>query len=272
MNQLKFMLQVTEQCNLSCVYCSSNLPYTKYKEEKELNINEFILIMEYIKKYIPQDFYINYIITGGEPSLYKYIKQLIKIIQKDRHSHRIYIRTNSFTLYDKIFNGISNVCFDITYHYNIVLDNIRQQYLETILHNIRFLLDNDNLCNLNILSIDELSTKITDDILSQYRAICHNDNAPYEIKTAKQTANYTPHTNNINPYFNKKIYLYRIIKLMPDYTFCYGCDIANKYIIQPKHKKYIDLRYNYIWKIIQSKLHKQEVCVLSDCSCHVCQL
>ena len=273
MDYAKIMFQVIDNCNLSCIYCSSNLPYTGQAEIKEIDYRELILLMEYIKKYIPRCFYIQYIITGGEPSLYSNISKFLQILQKDTHKHDIYIRTNSFIRYDNIFNNISNVHFDMTYHYDSVLKEYREEYFNTILHNIEFLLKHQNYTQLKILSHDELSPSILDNLLTKYRRASKNNNALYEIRTARQTAYFTPcHNNYKNNHFNKNIYVYRVIKSMSDYSFVYGCEIASKYAIIPKTPEYNSLRRNHIWKIIQANLFKQERCNLSDCNCHICTL
>lgn len=275
MNYIKIIFQVIDSCNLSCVYCSSNLPYTRQRqlELKEIDYRDLIILLEYIKKYIPRNFYIQYIITGGEPSLYNNIGKFLQILQKDIHMHDIYIKTNSFIKYDDIFDNISNVHFDITYHYNSVLKEYREDYFNTILHNIEFLLNRQNYTQLKILSLDELSPSISDNLLTQYRKASKSNNASYEIRIPRQTEYFVPCQNKYkNRNFNKYIYIYRIIKSMIDYNFIYECEIAEKYAIIPKISEYRSLKRNHIWKIIQLNLFKQERCNLPNCNCNICTL
>lgn len=273
MNYLKFMFQVIDMCNLACKYCSSNLPYIEQQTHQKLNHNELILFIEYVKKYIPKDFHIQYIITGGEPSLHGEISQILQILQKDTHSHDIRLRTNSYIYFDNIFSKISNIYFDITYHYDSVQENQRKDYFNIILHNVKFIIKNNNFCSLNIISFDDLSKSIINDLILQYKTVYGSNNAPYEIRTARRTQYYTPINNTYtNSYFNKNIYVYRVVKIMNDYRFIYGCDIANKYAILPKNIEYSNIRYKCVWRTIQSNLFKQEKCILPDCTCHICTL
>ena len=68
------ILHVNNYCNLSCEYCSSNVPYIS-KYHNEIDITRIPILLSYIQRYIPSDYFIKYIITGGETTLYKNIKR-----------------------------------------------------------------------------------------------------------------------------------------------------------------------------------------------------
>ena len=273
MNYVKIMFQMIDSCNLSCIYCSSHIPYTNTSDIRQINYNELLLFIRYVKKYIPDDFYIEYVLTGGEPSLYTNIVQFINILQQDTHPHKIYIRTNSLIPFDNIFHNVSNIYFDITYHYNSIPVERREEYFSTILHNAQFLINNNNFCRLIIMSFSKLSDTTIKNIIKEYKIATRNNNAPYELRIARQTKYYVSQNyKQCNTYFHQLIYIYRTIKVMTNYSFDYGCSIANKYVILPKKKEYIYFRYNKLWQTIKANLFKQEVCNIQDCTCHICTL
>lgn len=275
-NTIKFIFHVTYQCNLQCIYCSSNIPYiNNNNKNKEIDYRNLILVIEHIKKNIPSNFNIQYYITGGEPSIYSNINKFINLLHKDNHKHEIYVRTNSYSKFDNIFRDINNVKFLITFHYDSFTDEMgRKIYFSNIIHNIQYLTKNNNFIYFNILSYKYLPSDIVNNILSQYKLVCGNNNIGHEIMIARQTNYYLSKENIVynNTYYGNNILMYRSIKIKSDYNFMYACKLANKYIIIPQISDYTNLLHKKPWGIILSNLYKYEKCSIPNCDCRICKL
>ena len=263
MNFIKMILHVNNYCNLSCEYCSSNIPYISLKNQHdELDIIKLPILLNFIKRYIPIDYFIEYIITGGETTLYKNIITLIKLLDTDLHEHKTMITTNSTIPFDNIFDNISGKYFTITYHYD-TLKYKHEEYYDCILHNIDFLINNNNHVEFTVISKDKIDKKISNNISRIY-----NNKIEFETRIARNTEYY--HLNNTPPP-NKNYmlnrYIYRTIKVLQNFDFCYGCDIANKNAIIPNDKRHINLFSKTAWGHIQENLNKKSKCTLVECLC-----
>lgn len=271
-NRLCVIFHVNDYCNFKCIYCCSNIPYLPNNTHKDINVYKLSLVINQIKKNISPDFFIKYVIIGGEPLVYKDIIKFISILEQDTHAHSITILTNaSFDMSDS-FKQIKNIFFTISYHYDVLTNNSRDKYFATLLNNIDFLSQN-NYCKLNVISLNKLDNYIIDNILLKYKLVNHNPDIHYRIVIARTTPFYTTQSKEkyINPHFNQSdLYIYRSIKVDMDYNFYYGCEIANKVAIIPQYCESVNLQYSHAWQIIKNNLFKKHRCTSQLCDCPLC--
>lgn len=105
-----FYLHLTYNCNLECVYCYNKKVRSGYSDNPSLDDWKNILdkILPYATKII---------LTGGEPFLYRQIKDIILYIKNYNKSINIEIISNcmidfpSNNQFDEVFNNISLIIF-----------------------------------------------------------------------------------------------------------------------------------------------------------------
>lgn len=89
-------LELTKACNLMCCHCYMDSNPLRDKGLKVLNLNQWEEIILQLKMYIPK----RIILIGGEPLLFKEIKQLIEIIKKQLPNTDIVLYSNLTLLKD----------------------------------------------------------------------------------------------------------------------------------------------------------------------------
>lgn len=117
-------LELTNQCNNYCLYCSSN---ANDEILKELNIN---YIKNILNKYKPKQ--VN--LSGGEPLLYSEIFTLIKYLKEQNYNVNIYTSGNYENNYDNNYDklkklkelNINKVIFNYNINSSILFDYITQ--------------------------------------------------------------------------------------------------------------------------------------------------
>ncbi len=116
----KIYIELTNNCNLNCSFCSNSK-----RNINTLEVNEFEHILKEINNYT--DFI--YLHVKGEPLIYPYLQQILNITQK--YNKKVCITTNGVYLKEKlsILNKFNNV-----YQINISLhsENNKFNYIEDI--------------------------------------------------------------------------------------------------------------------------------------------
>lgn len=104
-----YYLHLTYQCNLDCIYCYNKKIRSGYKDETPLR--EWYSILDKILPYASR-----IILTGGEPFLYKHIKDIVLYIKNYNKTISIEIISNCMIDYsnhqfDEVFGNISQITF-----------------------------------------------------------------------------------------------------------------------------------------------------------------
>lgn len=104
-----YYLHLTYKCNLDCIYCYNKKIRSSYIDE--LSLEEWYSILD---KILPCASKI--ILTGGEPFLYKHIREIILYIKKYNKCINIEIISNCMIDYcdnqfDEVFTNISQIIF-----------------------------------------------------------------------------------------------------------------------------------------------------------------
>lgn len=104
-----YYLHLTYKCNLDCIYCYNKKIRSGYMDE--LSLEEWYSIVNKILPYTSK-----IILTGGEPFLYKHIKEIVMYIKNHNKAINIEIISNCMIDYcdnqfDEVFTNISQVIF-----------------------------------------------------------------------------------------------------------------------------------------------------------------
>lgn len=116
----RIYIEITNICNLKCSFCSDSK-----RNKKEMNIDEFELVMSKINKYTD---YI-YLHVKGEPLSHHYLDDILSICKK--YNKKVCITTNGVFFKDRL-DILSK--YDNIYQINISLhsENNKDNYLEDI--------------------------------------------------------------------------------------------------------------------------------------------
>lgn len=122
-------LVVTEKCNLNCQHCIRGK-----KDQVDMSIDFLQAIIEKIKKEYTD---VEWVITGGEPTLHPEIKKILRYTSK--MADDILVTSNGFTNYYNEYEKKDNIKYQISLDgYNEIHNNIRGiNNYRTILSNIR---------------------------------------------------------------------------------------------------------------------------------------
>jgi len=159
-NYLK--IHLTDECNLNCIYCDLD----KENKRNDLSLNQYKAIIKYmteagIKKVK---------FTGGEPTLYTYLNDLIYFCKHDCNINDISITTNGLELLNQVYSlkmsGLSEV--------NISIDTLKEYRYKAITTNgnLKQIIESINAClnegikvNINALLIKDFNNDEINDFL-----------------------------------------------------------------------------------------------------------
>ena len=156
----RIYIEITNNCNLNCSFCSKVL-----KPRKNMSLEEFELILNKIKDYTD---YI-YLHVKGEPLIHK---DIIEFINKaNEYNLKVNLTTNG-VLFDKYAKELGE-CKNLNkINFSLHCENNKDNYLEDIFNNIKYLSPNTTviyrLWTLKNNELDEKSTKIVDKIKEYY--------------------------------------------------------------------------------------------------------
>ena len=170
----RIYIEITNNCNLNCSFCSEVL-----KPRRNMTLEEFELILNKIKDYTN---YI-YLHVKGEPLIHK---DIIKFINKaNDYNLKVNLTTNGvlFNKYAKELGKCKNLN---KINFSLHCENNKENYLEDIFDNIKYLSNTTVIYRLWTLKnneLDEKSTKIVDKIKEYY------DLSPETVDKIKNTTN-----------------------------------------------------------------------------------
>ena len=156
----KIYIEITNNCNLNCSFCS-----TVKRKKKYMSIKEFEEIIKKIKDYT------NYIYmhVKGEPLLHPNIIEFIKIAEK--YHLKVNLTTNG-TLFPKLASYISKCTNLNKINFSLHSENDIPNYCEKIFRSVEILSKNTTviyrLWTLKNDKLDKKSAKIVDKIKEYY--------------------------------------------------------------------------------------------------------
>ena len=161
----KIYIEITNNCNLNCSFCSEVL-----KPRKNISIDEFKLVLEKVKDYTD---YI-YLHVKGEPLLHPNIIELLKMV--DKYNLKVNLTTNG-VLFKKYAKELGKCNCLNKINFSIHCENNIDNYLENIFDNIKYLNSNTTkiyrLWTLNNNELDKKSTEIVEKIKDYYKLSPH---------------------------------------------------------------------------------------------------
>ena len=156
----KIYIEITNNCNLNCSFCSKVL-----KPRRNMTLEEFDVILNKIKDYTD---YI-YLHVKGEPLLHKDILEFIN--KANDYNLKVNLTTNG-VLFDKYAKELGK-CKNLNkINFSLHSENNKPNYLEDIFNNIKYLSTNTTviyrLWTLKDNKLDEKSTKIVEKLKEYY--------------------------------------------------------------------------------------------------------
>mgnify|MGYP006302547443 CR=1 FL=1 len=91
-------ISITDYCNLKCFFCSNEGMSLSQKNRKHADVNDLIYLIDILVKNGLK----NISLTGGEPTLYKYLDQLINYVNQNEGINGRAIHTNGINLNSKM--------------------------------------------------------------------------------------------------------------------------------------------------------------------------
>ncbi len=171
----RIYIEITNNCNLNCSFCSEVL-----KPRRNMSLEEFEEVLNKIKDYTD---YI-YLHVKGEPLVHK---DIIEFINKaNEYNLKVNLTTNG-TIFNKYAKELGK-CKNLNkINFSLHSENNKPNYLEEIFDNIKYLSTNTTviyrLWTLKNNELDEKSTKIVDKIKEYY------DLSPETVDKIKNTTN-----------------------------------------------------------------------------------
>ena len=156
----KIYIEITNNCNLNCSFCSEVL-----KPRRNITIEEFEKVLDKIKGYTE---YI-YLHVKGEPLIHK---DIINFINKaEEYNLKANLTTNG-TLFDKYAKELGKCSNLNKINFSLHSENNKDNYLEDIFNNVKYLSKDTTviyrLWTLKNNCLDDNSQKIVDTIKDYY--------------------------------------------------------------------------------------------------------
>jgi GTP 3',8-cyclase len=115
LNNFPLRIAVTDYCNLRCFFCSNEGMDRSKKNKKHANINQLKSLIKILSKKGLK----NISITGGDPTVYPYINELLTFL-KQFDSINVFFHTNGINLNQKVIKLLSETCSKIAVSVNSV--------------------------------------------------------------------------------------------------------------------------------------------------------
>lgn len=156
----RIYIEITNNCNLNCSFCSKVL-----KPRKNMTLEEFEIVLNKIKDFTD---YI-YLHVKGEPLIHK---DIIAFINKaNEYNLKVNLTTNG-TLFDKYAKELGKCSNLNKINFSLHCEHKKENYLEDIFDNIKYLSKNTTviyrLWTLKNNCLDNNSQKIVDKIKEYY--------------------------------------------------------------------------------------------------------
>jgi len=156
----KIYIEITNNCNLNCSFCSK-----VNRKKKYMSLEEYEKILNKIKDYTN---YI-YLHVKGEPLLHPKVIEMIKLAEK--YKLKVNLTTNG-VLFDKYAKELGQCTNLNKINFSLHSENNKDNYLDDIFDNIKFLSKKTTviyrLWTLKDNELDKKSTEIVDKIKDFY--------------------------------------------------------------------------------------------------------
>ena len=271
-NIFRLTIDITNYCNFDCKYCTLSIPYNYSLVHRDISVNDIKVIVMYVNKYL-SNYKIDCCIRGGEPTLHSKFDEIINELKYIKYLNNLILLTNGSILLNNY-----NVDYSIFNELRVSIhtDTIQHipYYLDIILNNIEFLLKLNVVPVIHIMkSIETYEYELNNllfvitNLFDKYSI----DTKEIEIVDTFSTINYINNNydySKVNSIYNqgykKPVYYCRAIKITPDMTYHYSCELASNISIPINNIYLIET-----WKYIQQYLNKKIVCNLSSCTCPI---
>lgn len=269
-NKLRLTLSATNYCNLNCKYCSMELPYKSTLQHGELSDIDIKVVVTYINTYFP-DFSIECSIAGGEPMLNTHLD---KMLSELKHLHKVnkYILLTNGTIPFNSYTLDYNIFDELRISIHVATLHQYPKYIEIVLDNIRYLLKNKISPQIYIMkSIDAKNINTIYNYVNDIFTIYNIQHKQIDIVDTFSTNYYSNPEydySKVNSLYNQNyqlpVYYRRAIKIKPDMTCIYNCDLASQIVIRNNNAY-----YPHVWKYIQKHINDKIVCELPTCVCPI---
>lgn len=271
-NIFRLTIDITNYCNFDCKYCTLSIPYKQALIHKNLSINDTKIIVMYANKYLT-GYNIDCSIRGGEPTLHNEFNKIVDELKRIKSLNNLILLTNGSILL-KSYNVDYSIFSEL--RISIHADTIQRKphYLDIILNNIEFLLSRKIIPVIHIMKSTETPLHEQNSLLATVISLFNKYNADtrdIEITDTFSTENYTntkydySKVDSIyNQGYKEPVYYRRAIKITPDMTCHYSCELASKIAI-PINNAY-SLK---TWKYIAEHADEKIVCKLDTCTCPI---
>lgn len=124
-NNLEIVIDVIKKCNYKCDYCAATYSPYPARDGHELDLNNLVIPM--IRSKVFNDIFnknkthnkIIFFITGGEPTLYKKLESMLKLLENVYSADEIVLLTNgskSVNFYLDLLNKFKTLKIRCSYH------------------------------------------------------------------------------------------------------------------------------------------------------------
>lgn len=263
-------IHVTNYCNFNCEYCSFGIPYKKDVSEN-FSIEKLKIAIMYVNKYLA-NFEIHPRIRGGEPLLHPQFDKIIGELKQIKNNNQWVLFTNGSVELSKysvdysIFNELRiSIHTDIVQHNkkytNIIFDNINYLLNQNILPKIHIMKSKISIAeNINFI-FNTVSKIFNEHKINLIRENIKIVDAFPSYKYENKNYDYTKIKSRFNMNYTLPVYYCRAIKIMPDMSYKYSCELARE-SLSPIGKIY----FPYTWEDILKKTENTIVCKLPTCT------
>lgn len=124
-NDLEIVIDVIKRCNYKCDYCTTSHSMYKAKDDYELDLTDLVIPM--VKSKVFNGIFnknkthnkITFFITGGEPTLYKKLESILKLLETVYNADEIILVTNgskSVKFYLDLLDKFKTLTIRCSYH------------------------------------------------------------------------------------------------------------------------------------------------------------
>lgn len=294
--ELLLMIRLTNLCDYNCNYCNlhDNTSKIIHESEKIIEVVENILIS------LPSSYKkIIYHLYGGEPTVYKYVKEFLLTVselnEKYKKDFRIELKTNfskSINFFLDIININKNIYISMSYQNHQRKDNLTDLKnkvikFKNVINNIdimleeeenskpneiiefaNFVKDNNIPVQLNTIDNKDINELILyQDIISKFK--CIDDRINVITKNSIENISVIELKSNFDNFFGYKcnVGLHQFIidassKLIKIFL-CYSDNLKNTNLVWDN-----SMDYNYLQKRIKF-FNKPNFCLHKKCLCEV---
>lgn len=271
-NTFRLTIDITNYCNFDCKYCTLSIPYKQALIHKNLSIKDTKIIVMYANKYLT-GYNIDCSIRGGEPTLHNEFDKIVDELRRIKSLNNLILLTNG-SIPLRNYNVDYSIFSEL--RISIHADTIQRKphYLDIILNNIEFLLSRKIIPVIHIMKSTETLLHELDSLLATVISLFNKynvDTRDVEITDTFSTENYTNTKydySKVDSIYNQRykepVYYRRAIKITPDMTCHYSCDLVAN-IKWTSNNIY----YPYTWNYILQHINETTICEFYQCTCPI---